>query len=123
MTSASGCRSDTWSAFSAARAAAHAIAVWPASREARLIRVSSISAGSIENAIPAALSSRARAVLAEARMIGSAIAALAPDQQLVDRGGGLLDRAAGDIDNRPMVLGEDSPCLADLGTHRLDIRV
>src|SRR5437762_1627445 len=65
----------------------------------------------------------ARAVLAEARMIGSAIAALAPDQQLVDRGGGLLDRAAGDIDNRPMVLGEDSPCLADLGTHRLDIRV
>src|SRR5436305_15156023 len=112
MTSASGCRSDTQRAFSAARAAAHAIAVWPASREARLIRVSSISAGSIEKAIPAALSSLARAVLAEARMIGSTIAALAPDQQLVDRRGGLFDRAPGNVNDRPMMRGEDPPRLA-----------
>src|SRR5439155_5280067 len=123
MTSASGCRSDTWRAFSAASIAAQAVAVCPVSHAAFLIRVSSIFAGWIEKAIPAALSSLARATLAEARMIGSAIAALAPDQQLVDRRGGLLDRAAGDIDNRPMMLRKDTPRLADLGAHRLDIRV
>src|SRR4051794_1209903 len=82
-----------------------------------------MSVGSIENGIPAASSSRARATLADARMIGSAIAALAPDQQLVDRRGGLLDRAAGHVDDRPMVLREDPSRLTHLGTHRFDIRV
>src|SRR5712672_1469821 len=84
---------------------------------------SPIAAGSIENGTPAAASSRARAVLAEARMTGSAIAAMAADPQLVDRRGGLLDRAAGDVDNRPMLFGEDPPRLADLGPHCLDVGV
>src|SRR5947207_14864633 len=112
MTSASGCRSETRPAFAAASVCAQAIAECPAVRAPLLIRASSIAAGSIENSMPAASSKRARAVLAEARMIGSAIAALAPDQQLVDRRGGLLDRAAGDVNDRPMMLGQHAPRLA-----------
>src|SRR5258708_1714058 len=109
MTSASGWRAETSRAFSTASARAHVIAGEPASRDAFLIRSSSIAAGSIENGTPAAASSRARAVLAEARMIGSAIAAMAPDPQLVDRRGGLLDRAAGDVRDPPMLFGLDPP--------------
>src|SRR5258707_15776549 len=109
MTSASGWRAETSRAFSTASACAHDIADEPASRALRLIRSSSIAAGSIENGTPAASSRRARAVLAEARIIGSAIGAMAPDPQLVDRRGSLLDRAAGDGDERPMLFGEKPP--------------
>src|SRR6267154_2294395 len=123
MTNASGWRAETSRAFSTASTCAQVIADEPAPRDARLIRSSSIAAGWIVNGTPAASSRRARAVLAEARMIGSAIAAMAPDPQLVDRRGSLLDRAAGDVDDRPMLLGEDSPCLADLGPHCLDISI
>src|SRR5712671_854296 len=123
MTSASGWWAETSRAFSTASACAHDIADEAASRDLRLIRSSSIAAGSIENGTPAASSRRARAVLAEARIIGSAIAAMAPDPQLVDRRGSLLDRAAGDVDDRPMLFGENPPRLADLGPHCLDIGV
>src|SRR3981081_988564 len=97
MTSASGWRAETSRAFSTASAHAHVIADEPASRDAFLIRSLWMAAGWIGNGTPAASSRRARAVLAEARMIGSAIAAMAPDPQLVDRRGGLLDRAAGEL--------------------------
>src|SRR6267154_4771763 len=123
MTNASGWRAETSRAFSTASARAHVIADEPASRDARLIRSSSIAAGWIVNGTPAASSRRARAVLAEARMTGSAIAAMAANPQLVDRCGSLLDRAAGDVDDRPVLFGEDPPCLADLGTHRLDVGI
>src|SRR2546423_9247089 len=123
MTAASGCRADTWRAFSAASANAHVIGVCPASRAARLIRVSSMSAGSIENGTPAASSNRARATLADARMIGSAIAAMAPDQQLVDRRGGLLDRAAGGVDDGPQWPCEEPSPPPPLGCAPVRLRV
>src|SRR5204863_2691448 len=123
MTSASGCRAETVAAFARASACAHSIAGRPASRISCLIGPSSIAAGSTANARPAALSNWARVGLAEARMIRSRIGVMASHQELIDRRGGFLDRAAGHIDNRPMVLGENAARFAHLRSHRLDIGV
>src|SRR6266542_1434957 len=123
MTSDSGCRCDMARAFSVASASSQTIAGWPASRAAAFIRASSIAAGSIVNATPAASSIRARAVLAEARISRSAFAAMAPHIELVDRRGGLLDRTARHIDDRPVMLGKDAARLAHLGSDRLDVGV
>ncbi len=46
-----------------------------------------------------------------------------PRQQFHDRCGGLLDRSARHIDDRPMHLNEDPPRLPNLGPHRLDIGI
>ena len=72
-------------------------------RASRLIGASSIAAGSIRNRRRRRAAARARAGLAEARIDSAqAFDAMPPHQQLVDRGGGLLDRAAGHVDHRPM---------------------
>src|SRR5437763_10554661 len=123
MTSASRSRADTAAAFARASAFAHSLADRPASRIARLMALSSIAAGSVANATPAASSRWARVALAEARMTLSGVGAMAAHQQLVDRRGGLLDRAAGHIDHGPMMLGKNAARLAHLRSHRLDIRV
>src|SRR6266851_8765844 len=123
MTSASGCRRETARAFSAASLLAQSIAESPRCRASRFSWDSSIAAGTTVKSTPADRSNPARAVLAEARMIRSAFAAMAAHQQLVDRRRGLLDRAPGDIDDRPMMLGKDPARLADLGADRLDIGV
>src|SRR6266566_9535293 len=123
MTSDLGCRCDMARAFSVASARAHAIAVCPASRAAVFIRASSIAAGSIMNAIPAASSIRARAVLAEASISGSGFAAMTPHIELVDCRGGLLDRTPRHVDNRPVMLGEDAARLAHLAADGLDVGV
>src|SRR5947209_15032463 len=123
MTSASRSRADTAAAFARASACAHSLADRPASRISRLIALSSIAAGSIENATPAVSSRWARIGLADARTTRSGIGAMAAHQQLVDRRGGLLDRAAGHIDHGPMMLGKNAAGIAHLRSHRLDIRV
>src|SRR5713101_4379120 len=123
MTSASGCRRATTRAFSAASASAQSIAESPRRLASRFSWDSSIAAGLAAKSTPADRSNPARAALAEARMICSAFAAMTPHQQLVDRRRGLLDRAPGDVDDRPMMLGKDPPRLADLGADRLDIGV
>src|SRR6266851_7710913 len=123
MTSAAGCRHETARAFSAASSLAQSIAESPRCRAARFKRDSSIDAGSTVKSTPPDRSNPARAVLAEARMIRSTFAAMAAHQQLMDRRRGLLDRAPGDIDDRPMMLGKDPARLADLGADRLDIGV
>src|SRR5207302_10675423 len=123
LTRESGCRCDTVRDFSTASVRAHSIAACPVARAAVLMRVSSIAAGSTVNATPAASSIRARAVLAEARISGSAFTAMPPHIELVDRRGGLLDRAPRHIDDRPVMLGEDAPRLAHLTAHRLNVRV
>src|SRR6266513_3817905 len=123
MTSASRSRTDTAAAFARASAFAHSVADRPASRISHLIALSSIAAGSIENATPAVSSRWARIGLADARTTLSGVGAMAAHQELVDRRGGLLDRAAGHIDHRPMMLGKNAARLAYLGAHRLDIRV
>src|SRR6266478_3465511 len=123
MTSASGCRRETARAFSAASSLAQSIPESPRCRAARFKRDSSIDAGSTVKSTPADRSNPARAVLAEARMIRSTFAAMTAHQQLMDRRRGLFDRAPGDIDDRPMMLGKDPARLADLDTHRLDVGV
>src|SRR5437868_10419358 len=123
MTSASRSRTDTAAAFARASAFAHSLADRPASRISRLMAPSSIAAGSIENATPAVSSRWARIGLADARTTLSGFGAMPPHQQLVDRRGGLLDRAAGHIDHGPMMLGKNAARLAHLRSHRLDIGV
>ena len=61
--------------------------------------------------------------LAEARIRSSFIHAMPPRQQLHYRRGGLLDRAARYVDDRPMPLNKDSTRLTHLGSHRLDISI
>src|SRR5438270_11629468 len=123
MTSASRSRADTAAAFAWASAFAHSLADRPASRISRLIALSSIAAGSIENATPAVSSRWARIGLADARTTLSGVDAMAAHQELIDRRGGLLDRAAGHIDHGPMMLGKNAACLSHLGSYRLDIGV
>src|SRR6266853_4319582 len=106
MTSASGFRRETTLAFAAASVRAQAIAESPRRRASLFSRDSSTAAGSTMKSTPAARSNPARAALAEARITRSGVAAMAAHQELVDRRCGLLDRAAGDIDHRPMALGE-----------------
>src|SRR5207244_9486847 len=72
---------------------------------------------------PADRSNPARAVLAEARIIRSTFAAMTAHQQLMDRRRGLFDRAPCDIDDRPMMLGEDPARLANLDPDRLDVGI
>src|SRR5712691_684362 len=123
MTSASGNRFEMQHAFAAARATAQSISEAPAWRASRFSRASSIVAGSTAKATSAARSNAARAALAEARITRSAVAAMAAHQQFVDRRCSLLDRAAGYIDDRPMVLGEGAPRRADLAAHRLEVGI
>src|SRR5579859_3337323 len=99
------------------------MAVSPAVRDASFTRASSTAAGSTANLTPAACSIAARAALAEARITRSGVDAMPPHQQSVNRRGGLLDRAAGHIDDRPVILREDPPRLAHLVTHRFDVGV
>src|SRR2546423_13342491 len=108
MTSASRSRTDTAAAFARASAFAHSLADRPASRISHLIALSSIAAGSIENATPAVSSRWARIGLADARTTLSGVGAMAAHQELIDRRGGLLDRAAGHIDHGPMMLGKNA---------------
>src|SRR4051794_12647996 len=128
ITKTPGLRADTVRAFSTARASAQDVAVSPVTRASRLIRASSIAAGSISNRTPAAHSKAARAELADARITGSGITgsgieALAALIQLVDCRGGLLDGTPGHVDHRPVMLSKDTPSLTDLGADRLDIGV
>src|SRR5205814_7374421 len=123
MSCASRSRTDTAAAFARASAFAHSLADRPPSRISRLIALSSIVAGSIENATPAVSSRWARIGLADARTTLSGVGAMAAHQELVDHRGGLLDRAAGHIDHRPMMLGKNAARLAHLRSHRLDIRI
>src|SRR5580700_288879 len=121
--SASVCRTDTTRAFSTASTSAQAPALSPVARASRLIRASSTAEGSISNVRPAARSSAARVELDDASIKRSGIDALAPHQQLVDRRSGLLDRASGDVDDRPMMLGKNTPGLTHLSPHRLNISI
>src|SRR5436305_7882344 len=123
MTSASRSRADTAAAFAWASAFAHSLADRPPRRISRLMALSSMAAGSIETATPAVSSRWARIGLADARTTLSGVGAMAAHQELIDRRGGLLDRAAGHIDHGPMMLGKNASRLAYLGAHRLDIRV
>ena len=49
--------------------------------------------------------------------------ALAPGQQLQDRRRGLLDRAAGHVDHRPVMFGEEPARLRHFLAHRVEIGV
>src|SRR5256714_14391414 len=108
MTSASRSRADTAAAFARASAFAHSLANRPASRISRLIALSSIAVGSIENATPAVSSRWARIGLADARTTLSGVGAMAAHQELVDRRGGLLDRAAGANEHGAMVVRQNA---------------
>src|SRR2546430_10605155 len=123
MTSASRSQADTAAAFARASAFAHSLADRPARRISRLIALSSIVAGSIENATPAVSSRWARIGLADARTILSGVGAMAAHQELIDRRGGLLDRAAGHIDHRPMILGKKPARPPPPPSHPPQIRV
>src|SRR5205807_8373833 len=122
MTSASRSRTDTAAAFAWASAFAHSLADRPASRISRLMALSSIAAGSIANATPAVSSRWARIGLADARTTLSGVGAMAAHQELIDRRGGLLDRAAGHIEHGPMMLGKNAARLANPRSYRRDIR-
>jgi len=87
------------------------------------MRASSIEAGSISKAIPAARNITTRAELADAKISRSGIDSLPPLQQLVDRCRGFLDRATGNVDYRPMMFGKNPPGFAHLAAHRFDIGI
>src|SRR5215469_9943136 len=114
-----GWRGETLSAFSSA--SARAISAEPApSLASEALTAASSAAGSVRISSPAASRSARRALLAEARTRGidassgavGAAAMLA--QQLDDAGGGLLDGAAGDVQDRPAMFGAEPACLGQL---------
>src|SRR5579863_1225121 len=88
---------------------------------------SSIAAGTTSNTTPAACSIAARAALAEARirraLLPSGVEAMAAREQFVDGRRSLLDRPPGHIDNRPMLLGEDTAGFPHLAFNRFEIGV
>src|SRR5947207_13365003 len=116
-------RAPTWHAFASARASAQSAAFRPAARQACSSKPSSSLAGSIRKFTPAAESSAARMLLAEARTKPSVIHAMTAGEQFHHRCRRLLDRAARHIDNRPTHLSEDPPCLAHLGADGLKIGI
>src|SRR5436190_13968312 len=116
-------RAPTWHAFASARASAQSAAFRPAARQACSSKPSSSLAGSIRKFTPAAESSAARMLLAEARTKPSVIHAMTAGEQFHHRRCGLLYRAACHIDNRPMHLSEDPPRLTHLSSDCLKIRI
>src|SRR4051794_31958918 len=126
-----GCLADTALAFSRDSSAA----IWPgSSKPARAsISRSSTSAGSISIGTPALSSTARRDALLDASIKGSAAShngiftnfrllrrqAAALGEQRHDLGRGLFDRAARDVDDRPVVLGAELSCRRDLAGHSL----
>src|SRR5215467_8929166 len=124
-----GWRGETLSAFSSASARAISAEPAPSLASEALTAASSSAAGSVRISSPAASRSARRALLAEARTRGidassgavGAAAMLA--QQLDDAGGGLLDGAAGDVQDRPAMLRAEPARLGQLLAHRIRIDI
>src|SRR5487761_344534 len=123
MTRAEGCRPETRRAFASASAKAQSAASAPSALKARFSSASSTAAASTRKSSPAAARIWARAGLAEARINSSRITAVPAGQHLHDRCRGLLDRAPGHVDDRPVPLSEDPPRLAYLGPDRFEIDI